>query len=134
VLTHRRCLMSLIAKATVSSTALVPALAFDDREFCVATQQLALAVNKDVGLWIDRITRNDGVVVACSTRIVEFKRFITAPLASRSEDWKERKAAEWNATHCNNPIWIEAIRNGWMIAATFTALDGGRISLRAQCK
>ena len=113
--------------------ALAPALAFDDREFCVAAEQFALAQTKDIGLWIDRTTRNAGMVVSCDMKVVEFKRFIYAPSASMTESWKERKAAEWNATRCNNPIWNDAIRNGWKVALTVTAVDGSHVSLTAQC-
>ena len=31
-----------------------PALALDDKDFCVSAQQLAIAAEKDVGVWIDR--------------------------------------------------------------------------------
>jgi len=113
--------------------ALAPALAFDDREFCVAAEQFALAQTKDIGLWIDRTTRNAGMVVSCDMKVGECKRFIYAPSTSMTESWKERKAAEWNATRCNNPIWNDAIRNGWKVALTVTAVDGSHVSLTAQC-
>ena len=133
MLAPRRYLLSLIVEPAFSLMALAPALAFDDREFCVAAQQFALAQTRDIGLWIDRTTRNAGMVVACDTKVVEFKRFTYAPSASMTESWKERKAAEWNATHCNNPIWNDAIRNGWKVALTVTAADGSHVSLAAQC-
>jgi hypothetical protein len=134
VLTHPRCLLALAAVAPASLTPLALALAFDDREFCVAAEQFALAANKDIGVWIDRVTRNAGMVVSCNTKMVEFKRFTYAPPASMSGSWKERKAEEWNARHCNSPIWTEAIRNGWKIVLSLTAADGGHVSLTARCR
>ena len=133
MLPPRRYLLSLIVEPAFSLMALAPALAFDDREFCVAAEQFALAQTKDIGLWIDRTTRNAGMGVSCDMKVVEFKRFIYAPSASMTESWKERKAAEWNATHCHNPIWNDAIRNGWKVALTVTAADGSHVSLAAQC-
>ena len=56
-----------------------PAFAFQDREFCVVAQQLAAAAEKDVGVWIDRTTRNAGMTVACDRKIVEFTRFTYGP-------------------------------------------------------
>jgi hypothetical protein len=58
------------------------ALAFDDKQFCVATQQLAIAAEKDIGIWIDRVTRNAGIVVPCDRKLVEFTRFTYATSAS----------------------------------------------------
>src|SRR5207247_2164479 len=111
-----------------------PALAFDDRAFCVAAEQLAHAASKDVDLWIDRVTRNAGMVVSCSARVVEFKRFTYSPSLSRSADWKERKAEEWSAAHCTNPIWSDAIQNGWKITLALSSADGSSVSLTARCK
>ena len=133
MLRYHRCLLSILIGAAVSLTAAAQALSFDDVEFCVAARQLAIAVNKDVDVWLDRTTRNDGVAVSCDRRLVEFKRFVSARGAAIDSSWNERKTNEWNATHCENPIWAEAIRNGWTIAAAFAASDGTRVSIRAQC-
>jgi len=54
------------------------AQAFDDRDFCSAAQQFAIAAEQDVGHWLDRTTRNGGVGVWCDRRTVEFKRFTYA--------------------------------------------------------
>jgi hypothetical protein len=75
-----------------------------------------------------------GLVVSCDMKLVEFKRFTYAPAGSLTESWKERKAAEWNATHCNNSIWNDAIRNGWKVALTVTAADGSHASIVGQCR
>ena len=134
MLRRRRCLLSSVARAGVSFMVLAPALAFDDRAFCVAAQQIALAADQDIGLWIDRVTRNAGIRVSCDTKIVEFRRFTYTPSASMDGPWKERKAAERNAAHCNRSIWTEAIRNKWKIVLSLTAADGGHVSLNAQCR
>ena len=128
---HPRC---LLAAAVISFTPRVPALAFDDSEFCQAAQQFAVAENRDVGLWIDRTTRNAGMTVTCETKVVEFKRFTYALSSSMSDAWKERKAAEWNARHCNNPVWSDAIRSGWKILFTTTSVDRKSASIIAECK
>ena len=117
----------------ILSLALMPASAFDDREFCVAAQQIAMAAEKDVGLWIDRITRSAGMVVSCDRKLVEFKRFTYASAASMNDAWRERNAAEWNATHCKSPICGDAISNGWKIVLVVTATDGRQITLSTRC-
>jgi hypothetical protein len=113
--------------------AAIPALAFDDREFCVVAQQLAIAAERDVGVWVDRVTRNAGMAVACDKRTVQFTRFTYAPSASMDQAWKQRKGADWNAIHCGSPVWNDAIRNGWKIVLSQTSADGGQVSITAQC-
>lgn len=67
MLMHRRCLLLFVVDVVVSLTSPAPPLAFDDREFCVAARLFALAASTDIGLWIDRTTRNAGMVVCCDT-------------------------------------------------------------------
>ena len=133
MLRRRLYALSGCAAAAILSPALGPALAFDQREFCVAAQQIAIAAEKDVGLWIDRVTRNAGIEVSCERRSVQFQRFTYAPLASMNEASRARNAAEWNATHCNNPIWADAIHNGWKIALVVKSADGRQVTLSTQC-
>jgi hypothetical protein len=109
------------------------ALTLDDKEFCVSAQQLAIAAEKDVGVWIDRVTRNAGMVVSCDRKTVQFTRFTYAPSASMNDAWKASKAADWNAVHCSSRIWNEAIANGWKIVLSQTSADGGQVSITAQC-
>jgi hypothetical protein len=108
-------------------------LAFEDREFCVVAQQLAIAAERDVGVWLDRVTRNAGMAVACDRRTVQFTRFTYAPSASMDQAWKERKAADWNAIHCGSSVWKDAVRNGWKIVLSQTSADGGQVSITALC-
>jgi hypothetical protein len=131
MLAHRRCLLVLVLQVALSSMA--SAFTFDDKAFCAAAQQLAFAANQDVGLWLDRTTRNGGMTVSCDARAVEFNRFTYAPSDVMSESWKQREAKALNATHCNNPIWQDAIGNGWRITLTVTAPDGARVSIDARC-
>jgi hypothetical protein len=111
-----------------------PAVAFDDTDFCVAVKQLAAAADGDVGVWVDRKTRNAGVAVACDRKLVEFRRFTYSPSSSLDGAWKAGKAAEWNGTYCASPLWAQAIRNNWKIALSVTAVDGGHVLLHAECK
>ena len=91
------------------------ASALDDRDFCVVAQQLAVAAEKDIGVWIDRVTRSAGMLVLCDRKTVQFTRFTYAPSASMNDTWKQSKAADWSATHCSSPVWGEAVRGGWKI-------------------
>jgi hypothetical protein len=122
------------AAIVVLPIVLAPALAFDDKQFCAATQQVAIAAEGDIGVWIDRVTRNAGVAVACDRKTVEFTRFTYIASASMTELWKADKAKEWNSAQCNSVLWREAIDNGWAITLTVAAADGGRATFKAQCR
>jgi hypothetical protein len=124
-----RCAVIAIALVT-----LAPALAFDDQQFCVAARQLAIAADKDIGLWIDRVTRNAGMVVACDRRVVEFTRFAYIASASMTDQWKTARGAEWDVAQCSSRIWREAIDSGWTIVLNVATADGGRATFKAQCR
>jgi hypothetical protein len=110
------------------------AIAFDDSDFCVAARQLAVAAEKDIGVWIDRVTRSAGIVVSCDKKVVEFRRFTYTPSAAMDMGWKERKTAEWNGTQCASRLWAQAIQNDWKVALSLTAADGGQFRLDAKCQ
>lgn len=131
---RRCCVFSVLTPLALSLVPLAPAIAFDDSDFCVAARQLAVAADGDIGVWVDRVTRSAGVVVSCDRKVVEFRRFTYTPTAAMDGAWKERKAAEWNGTHCASRLWSQAIRNEWKVALSLTAADGGHLSLNAQCK
>jgi hypothetical protein len=111
-----------------------PVVAFDDADFCVAIKQWAAATDGDVGVWVDRKTRNAGVMVVCDRKLVEFRRFTYSPSSSLDGAWRASKAAEWSGAHCGSPLWTQAIRNNWKIALSVTAADGGHVLLHAECK
>jgi hypothetical protein len=107
----------------------MPALAFDDRQFCVAAKEFVRAVAGDVGTWTDRQTRNDGVDVGCDTKVVHFKRHYSAPASALREGWRERQAANWESAYCKRSIWREAVDNGWVVSATVTTVTGEKLWL-----
>ena len=96
--------------------------------------QLAVAADKDIGIWIDRVTRNAGMSVACDRKLVEFTRFTYVGSPSMTADWKAARSSEWNAAHCNNLLWKEAIDNGWAVVLNIATADGGRATFKAQCR
>ena len=93
-----RCLvLAVLAPGAIAWAALTTsAQAFDDSDFCAAVRQLAVAVDGDVGVWIDRVTRNGGMVISCEKKKVEFRRFTYASTKSMTYTWKQEKHAEWN--------------------------------------
>lgn len=122
------------AAIAVPLATLAPADAFDDKQFCVAARQLALAAEKDIGLWIDRQTRSAGMKATCERRTVEFTRFTYLPSSSMTANWKAARAAEWSKAQCASGVWSEAIDNGWAVILEIATADGGRATFQAQCR
>lgn len=105
------------------------AQAFDNTQFCLAVREITRYAQGDVGNWTDRVTRNDGVEVACERKVVHFKRYFKAPSASQGAAWKETRAQDWESTYCQRSIWRQAVDNGWIVSATVTTSSGEKIWL-----
>ncbi len=88
----------------------------------------------EAGVWLDELTRNDSVSVHCSMRMIEFRRNLDLPSNELDDDWRRREKARWNAAHCNDPDWREAILNGWTVASTLITTSGERIWYTASCR
>jgi hypothetical protein len=125
---------SLLLVASAALAVSAPARGFDDRDICAAAQQVAIAVENDIGVWIDRVTRQAGMVVACDKKVIEFRGFTYTPATSMTEAWQAQQVAKWKRTRCAGPIWTEAIRNDWKIVLTITSVDRRQLSLQAQCR
>ena len=108
--------------------------AFNDKQFCAAVKQVATAAEKDVGIWIDRVTRDAGMSTACDLKLVEFVRFTYAASASMTAQWRTAKSLEWNDGQCSSSLWREAINNGWKIVLRIGSADGAQTILTAQCR
>ena len=118
------------AALLAAALACAPAIAFDHEQFCQAASQLARSTRINVGTWIDRTTRNDGIEVFCDRKIVHFKRYSSA--RAITDIWKQSKTDEWSSAYCNSSTWREAIDNGWLISSTVTAASGERIWFACQ--
>jgi len=115
---------AVLAVATSDS-----ARSFDNSQFCLAVREITRSAEGDVGTWPDRVTRNDGVEIICDEKLVHFKRYFSAPASALRDDWKERKAEEWEGAYCKRPLWREAVDNGWIVSATLTTSTGKRLWL-----
>jgi hypothetical protein len=120
--------VAVLMAAAGLAVALPHAAAFDHDQFCIAARQVVRSTGTDVGSWIDRVTRYDGVDMGCDLKTVHFKRFYKSSSAPSAE-WMERQAEIWESAYCNRSLWREAIANGWVISATVTTSGGARVWL-----
>lgn len=126
----RASLLALIAAgATLGVAGSGPARSFDNTQFCQAVTEFVRAATPDVGTWLDRSTRNDGVEIICNRKLVHFKRYSSTPGSALRDTWKENKTQEWQGAYCTKPMWRDAIDNGWSISATITTVTGERVWL-----
>ena len=68
----------------------------------------------------------------CDRKLVHFKRYASTPGSGLREAWREARTEEWRSTTCINPIWREAVDNGWIISATVTTVTGEKVWFACQ--
>jgi hypothetical protein len=129
-LSMRATTISIVLTLTLAP---LPALPFDQDEFCAAVTDIARRMNARKGRWLDRSTRHDGVELDCDAKTLEAKRLVNADPDEMREGWQARKEREWNARYCNDESWREAIDNGWSIVSTLTFRTGEQVSFVAEC-
>jgi hypothetical protein len=125
-------LTAIGAVIVVSVVASAPAHAFDNTQFCQAVTQLQRAATRDIGNWLNRTTRNDGIELYCERKLVHFKRYASTPGSGLREAWREAKTEEWRGITCTNAMWREAVDNGWLISATVTTATGEKVWFACQ--
>ncbi len=129
----RASLLTTLAASTILGAAVTtPSRAFDNAQFCQALGQFTRAVTRDIGNWINRTTRNDGVEVFCDRKLVHFKRYASTPGSGLREAWRESKTEEWRSITCTNAMWREAVDNGWIISETVTTKTGEKVWFACQ--
>jgi hypothetical protein len=106
--------------------------AFDDAQFCQAVRQFGGAARRDIGTWINRTTRNDGVEIFCDRKLVHFKRYASTPGSGLREAWRDAKTEEWRSATCTSAMWREAVENGWLISTTVTIVTGEKVWFACQ--
>ena len=127
------CSATTISIVLTLTLAPLPALPFDQDEFCAAVTDIARRMNVRKGRWLDRSTRHDGVELDCDAKTLEAKRLVNADPDEMREGWQARKEREWNARYCADESWREAIDNGWSIVSTLTFRTGEQVSFVAEC-
>src|SRR5262245_20792506 len=131
----RRILLSAARGAAAGilvSLACASAAAAQPDDMCAAATLHAKVSNAEVGVWLDRQTRHDGIEVVCRIRTVQFTRFLN--VRAPEKDWWDRKAKEWSSINCANQMWRIAIADGWVILAKLTTASGEHADLIATCK
>lgn len=108
------------------------ALAFDNKQFCQAMTLYTRTTARDVGTWINRTLRNDGIELYCDRKLMHFKRYASTPGSGLRDAWREARTEEWRSAYCDNATWREAVENGWLISSTVTTVTGEKVWFACQ--
>jgi hypothetical protein len=120
------------AGTLLGAALIAPVHAFDNTQFCQAMTLFARTAARDVGIWINRTMRNDGVELFCDRKLMHFKRYASTPGSGLRDAWREARTEEWRSTYCSNSTWREAVENGWIISATVTTVTGEKVWFACQ--
>ena len=107
--------------------------AFSNDAFCVLVKEIANKTNAESPVWVDGITRQDGLAVFCSLKTVEFAKFIKVNPSDFRKGWQGRKQSQWNSIYCKG-TFREAIDHGWHIILQATFVNGFRHRIYAKCE
>ena len=104
-----------------------------DAAFCKMLTDSAVKVNSEKGSMVDSITRNDGMVVSCNTKSVEFKKSLTVNASQLKDGWQAFHEKRRNEALCKLEDLAFAVNTGWSVAMPSTTLDGKTFTLIAKC-
>jgi hypothetical protein len=104
-----------------------------DAAFCKMLTDGAVKVNAEKGSMVDLVTRNEGVIVSCNTKSVEFKKSLTVNASELKDGWQAFHEKRHNEGLCKLEDWAFAVKTGWSVSMPFTTLDGKTFTLIAKC-
>lgn len=105
-----------------------------DAQFCKMTRKIAKDLTAELPIWVDAITRTDGMSAMCSLRTVAWNKFVKTDVATFRDGWLGRKQAQWNKTICeDNGLYFQMARKGWSFVQNLTFESGERFVIRSQC-
>lgn len=100
---------------------------------CDAWHAAADQMNAATQIWIDPVTRWDGMTVHCADRRVLFRHFVRTPEAGMLMGWQDRMRRHWQDGACNDQRLAASFAAGWTLADIVTFADGEVVSLRLAC-
>lgn len=106
-----------------------------DKVFCSQAKQLSDKTNSEGKVWVDAMTRQDGMAVICNLKIIEYKKFLKANTVDMREGWQDRKQSQWDKIYCEEgSTFRNAIDNGWSVSVILTFINGEQHKITAKCK
>src|SRR5262245_9391419 len=105
------------------------AAAFNDTEFCTYAEEMARRINAGSPDKIGEGLTLDGALVICASKLFEFRK--RAGIVMQF-GWRKERKRMWSKLVCKDPF-LEASRNGWMIAEAVSCADCQHVVTYASC-
>jgi hypothetical protein len=110
-----------------------PAALADDAAVCTYMTQVVTETNTGAPYMVDTITRSEPATLDCTTRIVSFNWSILLGEAELSAEWHEALKANFENNFCSEPQFVESLRTGWKIIASWKTEDGAGFATEVTC-
>jgi hypothetical protein len=104
-----------------------------DDNLCRLWTAAAAQLNSVAPIWIDPVTRWDGITVQCDQRTVQFNHFVAGIPSDLRDGWQGRLRRTLEAGTCANTHLQDAFAAGWTIFGVITFEDSETVSLRLAC-
>ena len=105
------------------------AAGFNDAEFCTYAEEMARVINANSPDKIGDGLTLDGALVTCASKLFEFRKRADSVMQL---GWRKERKRMWSHVVCKDPF-LEASRNGWMIAEAVSFADGQQVVTYASC-
>jgi len=120
-----RFVVSVLACALVCSEA----AAFTDAEFCAHAEEIARRINANSPAEIYEGVTLAGATVVCANKLFQFRKRADSVLPL---GWRRERTKVLSRAVCKD-LFLEAIRNGWMITEVVSFSDGQEVETYASC-
>ena len=105
----------------------------DDAAVCTYLTQVVAETNTGAPYMVDTVTRSEAATLDCTTRIVSFNWSILLSESELSAEWHGALKANFENNFCSEPQFVEALRSGWKIIASWKTQDGAGFATEVTC-
>lgn len=105
----------------------------DDAAVCTYLTQVVAETNNGAPYMVDTITRSEAATLDCTTRIVSFNWSILLGETELNADWHNALKANFENNFCSEPQFVEALKTGWKIIASWKTEDGAGFATEVTC-
>ncbi len=100
---------------------------------CDQWNAAALELNSKAPIWIDHMTRWDGVTVLCGRRVIQNTHFVRSRPSDLRNGWQERMRQKLRAISCGDARLWSSFAGGWTLSDVVEFMDGEKILLQLDC-
>jgi hypothetical protein len=114
-------------------TMFAPPVFADDTAVCAYMTQVVTETNTGAPYMVDTITRAEPATLDCTGKNVSFNWSILLGENGLNPDWHDALKANFENNFCSEPQFVEALRTGWKIIASWKTEDGAGFATEVTC-